>query len=47
MSFGKNVINKYINRRDPRVEPRGTPESTEKYEENIPNIRAEEFLADK
>jgi hypothetical protein len=47
MNFGTNVINKYINRRDPRVEPWGTPESTDKYEGNIPNIRTEKFLADK
>jgi hypothetical protein len=36
-----------LNRRGPRVELSGTPESTEKDEENFPNIRTEEFLEDK
>jgi hypothetical protein len=30
-----------------RVEPWGTPESTEKDEENFPNIRKEEFMENK
>jgi hypothetical protein len=36
-----------LNRRGPRVEPRGTPENSEKNEENVPNIQKEEFMEDK
>jgi hypothetical protein len=36
-----------LNRRDSNVEPRRTPDDTEKEEENFPKLRTKEDLFDK
>jgi hypothetical protein len=40
--FSREVVDKNINQRGPRVDPCGTPDNTEKGEENFPKMLTKE-----